>query len=261
MQLGQNPLALSYLDQAMPYSQESPTLLPSVLCNRACAFGKLGEFDSALNAAKEGVVKARSNKDRMGECACLAYCGIVLIDQNRLDEAKEHLVKAIEIADDVANLQFQNEARLALALAHLYAGNLAEARTFGEAALRIGYFQSAIAKADEILASTPTHCAVLEPKALALCGLALCLDPAYANTAAETYREKLDYGSRHRLPIPPPLRRHCRSRSQRQSYSLTFRGRACRHSRRPGVKHQNRYFSPISITRITFTSVRLVAPY
>jgi tetratricopeptide (TPR) repeat protein len=115
----------------------------------------------------------------------------------------------------MGNSQFQCEARLGLALAHLYQGKLAAARELLEAArqydvplinhnvvavlgvvaLRQGdrvtaqdAFVAAVSAADSLLQRSAHYYTALEAKALALCGLAVSKDAQQVVAAIEAYR-------------------------------------------------------------------------
>ena len=143
------------------------------------------------------------------------YIGNAYLNQGEWGEAARQLEQAIEIADDIGNLQLQNEARRELALARLYQGELAAAREMAEAACKYDFpssnhyasavlgvialrqgdtiaaraaFTTALKQANELLAQTPQLYGALDSKGLALCGLALCEGAQHVSAAKEAFR-------------------------------------------------------------------------
>jgi hypothetical protein len=130
-------------------------------------------------------------------------------------EAARAFKQAIEIADDIANPQFQQLARLLLAETNLYQDQLTAAREMAEAAQQYNFplsnhripavlgvaalrqddriaarkaFANALHQADELLTRTPQFYRALDTKGLALCGVALCENSEYIPGAKEAYK-------------------------------------------------------------------------
>lgn len=127
--------------------------------------------------------------------------GDIFVQQDKLHKAVKHFNQAIGIADEIGNVQNQNEARYGLALAYLYSGNLHDAHTVIEEAckynfpfempgvltlsgliyLRLGdvepareAFTAAITEAETLLGYCEKNFGALNAKGLSLCGLVLC---------------------------------------------------------------------------------------
>ncbi len=218
--LGQTQLALDHYNQAFKLAGGNNDIdAASMLSNNiGNALGRLGDTANGLKWLEQGLRLARQIQNRLFECANLTTSGILLIAQNRLSEAVESLNRAVDIADDLPNLQFQNEARQPLATAYLYGGDLGKSREIAEAALRYdaqqqsqprsgllaflgmvalrqgdetlarSYFQRALKEAEQMLAQNPKHFVVWESKGLALCGFALCDGPEHLTVAVSAYR-------------------------------------------------------------------------
>jgi hypothetical protein len=119
-------------------------------------------------------------------------------------------------ADDVNAVQIQMVVRRHLAWAHLLSGDIPRAHTAAEEAAKYRYpreyasvvalrgvvalrqgdaatacraFETAFSEADALLAGTARAYNAAYAKALALAGLALCRDAAFAAAAAEAYRD------------------------------------------------------------------------
>ena len=123
------------------------------------------------------------------------------MSQDRWEEAARELKQAIEMADDIGNIEWSKSARESLALVSLYRNDLAGARDLVEAArkydvfltnhstsavlgvvtLRQGdlntareAFSAAFDEARELVDLTADQYRALDVKGLSLCGLALC---------------------------------------------------------------------------------------
>ena len=190
--------------------------------DEAITLGNLGEdycdlanVAEALEYCQASLRLARDIGSRLMECAALMYLADLHSSQDHLESAVELYEQAIRIADEIAFAQVQNEARVGLALAYLYQGNLPLARAAAEAAQKHGSpqnrsltyaalglitlrqgdrnaarlaFYSAVAGADRVLERDARAFTRLDEKALALCGLAICEDRKHLPAAIEAFR-------------------------------------------------------------------------
>ena len=127
----------------------------------------------------------------------------------------QHYREAIDIADEIGNVEFQLEARLGLARAHLFSSDVAASRAVAQAASTYDFprsnhhvqallgvialrqsnlaeahtaFETAVAQADELLHLNAHNYGALNTKGLALCGLALCGEAHPVAPAVAAYR-------------------------------------------------------------------------
>jgi hypothetical protein len=132
------------------------------------------------------------------------------VDREVWGQAAQHYDEAIRIADEISSVQAQSDARSGLASLRLLLGELPAARQTAEAARTFDYpvnnpfvsatlgvvllregqteparlaLTEAVAQADRLLEHTSDNYAVLDSKALALCGLALLGDAARLSEA------------------------------------------------------------------------------
>jgi len=215
--LGQITRAIEYGEQALAINRELERRDGEALnlSNLGNQYTKLGQTAKALQCLNYALVIAREIGYRFIEAATLIIMGSVYRDQGECGEAARQFKQAIEIADDIANTQYQQEARLQLALTHLYSGEFATARAIAEAAqpyifplsnhsisavlgvaaLRQGdrlaarvAFATALTQARDLLSHSPQFYAALDTTGLALCGLALCENAAHIPGAKEAYK-------------------------------------------------------------------------
>jgi len=216
-ELGQTTRAIDYCQQALKIFRElnQPTEEALNLANLGNRYADLGNTAEALGCYNSALALARQTGYRLIEAAALNSLGEAYSQQGLWQKASSAFMEAIEIADDTVNTQFQQLARLGLASAKLYQEDLAGARETAEAAGRFSFplddhrshvllgviayrqgdrlparhgFAAALKDAGDLLARSPQLVAALETKALALCGLALCENPALATEAEEAYR-------------------------------------------------------------------------
>jgi hypothetical protein len=136
-------------------------------------------------------------------------------DLGAWSQAAEYSRQAIEVADAISNTQTQSEARLSLARIQLLTAELQAAQhaalaardhphlpymaqvslVLGITQLRQGQpaaaaqeFGDAITQANQLLQQTSGAFAAQDTRALALCGLALIIDPGKAADAAAAFR-------------------------------------------------------------------------
>jgi tetratricopeptide (TPR) repeat protein len=215
--LGQIPRSIAYSEQALAINRELARQDGEALnlSNLGNQYAELGQTAKALQCLNDALVIAREIGYRFIEAATLIIMGSVYRDQGEWGEAARQFKQAIEIADAIANTQYQQEARLQLALTNLYGGEFAAARTMAEAAqlytfplsnhsisavlgvaaLRQGdrpaawvAFATALNQARDLLTHSPQFYAALDTTGLALCGLALCENAAHIPGAKAAYR-------------------------------------------------------------------------
>lgn len=201
--LGQTHRAIGYYEQALKIAREIGNRKGETirLGNLGICFADLGETDRATEYYKQALVIARGIKYRLMVAANLSDIGNVLVDRDKSDEAAHHFNESIQIADEIGYVKRQNEARHGLTLAHLYSGNLPEARSTIEEACKYNFppnnhnvkallglillrqdlhkqaheaFSAAINQAGTLLGHAEKNYDALDCKALSLCGLALC---------------------------------------------------------------------------------------
>ena len=175
----------------------------NALCNLGHCYYSLGDYRRAIDHIEQSLAIAREIGDRYVESNGLVYLGVVYRDTGQLPLACKHFQDAIDIADATGDRQNQHEARFGLALARLYAGELAAARESIDGARRYDFpantmaawtatgiirlrqgepvaaseaFARGLAEADGLLALSGQNVSALDNKGLALCGLALCED-------------------------------------------------------------------------------------
>jgi tetratricopeptide (TPR) repeat protein len=188
------------------------------LGNLGDAHAGLGQTKLSIEYYELALTTRQEIGDRRGEAFQLRNMGEALIDQGYLSKAMEFLSRSMLIADDILDVQLQNEIRYYAAVICLLANDLAAAQKWIEQAgqydwptyntsvfalsgiicLRQGQntakqaFQRAVEQADSLLTATAELYLALDAEALAFCGLALIrgqvlLDPF--SKAAETYRK------------------------------------------------------------------------
>lgn len=215
--IGQNTRAIDYCERALRISEETKDQEGEAL-HRAnlCEFCRLhGRADESLRYHTEALAIARNIGYRYIEAATCGQLAELHLFHNRWDEAPRKLEVAMEIADNIGASQISKGARETLALIHLYQNDLVKAREMiataqkydiplanhgtsamlGVVALRQGdpntareAFTAAIDQASQLIALTPDWYEALDAKALSLCGLVLCGDPAQVVAAKNAYK-------------------------------------------------------------------------
>jgi tetratricopeptide (TPR) repeat protein len=216
LRLGQTSTARDHYQQALAIVGE--------IGNRegeAMALGNLGFCDATLgqiNTAQDHYQQAlaihREIGDRAGEANQLSNLGDCYADLTQFPRAIEKYSIAIEIADEIGIAQTQCEARVSLAQAHLYLGDIEACHTTatnalaydyppartqahlllgiaqliqGEHLLAQQYFTTTVRHADAQLQHSTENYANIECKALALCGLALTGQPDQLSEAISLF--------------------------------------------------------------------------
>ena len=175
----------------------------------------LGHTDKAMECLGNAFTIARQIGYRLIEAGAQTHMGMVYLGRSEWNNAIHAFKQAIEIADETANTQFQNEARKCLALAGLYQGDIAMARDMAEAAgqydfpmnnasvstlrgivaLRQGdfsaartAFSTALAQSHELLNQCPQLYDAWDAQGIAACGMALCEDANHISAATEAFQ-------------------------------------------------------------------------
>jgi len=185
------------------------------LCNLGDDYADLGNYDDALERLGEAHRLARAIGYRLIEMGSLAFMAYVYMDTGDLAKGIEKFREAIDLADGAENNQFQNEARLGLAVAYLLRNELAKAHEVAEAACQYDFplgnnraamvdgivslrqndeasareaFHAAIGQSNDLLSRNPNRFGAFDVKGLALCGLALCENVKHAALAKEAFQ-------------------------------------------------------------------------
>ena len=201
--LGQTTRAIEYYEQALEIDREIGYREgeATALNNLGLCYADLAQTTRAIEYYEKALVIYRGIGYRYGEALDLCYLGSIWLDLNNFSKAIEYQHQAIQIADEIENVQAQNEARDELAQAYLFSDNLDLAREIIEEALKYNYpinnfnvfalqgiialrqrqvtaakaaFEKTIHAADALLQHTEQNFDALDTKGLALCGLALC---------------------------------------------------------------------------------------
>lgn len=184
--------------------------------NLADVYMALGDYAKASTLAEDARQMALSLQYRLIESAATSLLAVLMVREDRFEDAIRLCEVAIRTADEANAVQMQMVARNELAIACLLANDLSRARTGaddaakyrfpreyaatlavgGVVALRQGdtaaartTFESALSEAEKQLAGAAKSYASAYAKALALAGLALCRNAALATDAAEAYRD------------------------------------------------------------------------
>ena len=181
--------------------------------NLATTYSALGENAKARGLAKGAREIACTIGYRLIQSAATTLLADLMVSEGRFEDAIRAYDDALRLADDANAVQMQMEARGGLARACLLAGDLPRARTVAEEAAKYKYpngyagvlalggvvalrqgdaaagnlFDMSILEADAQLAGAARACRTAYAKALALAGLALCRDAAFATAAADAY--------------------------------------------------------------------------
>ncbi len=215
--IGQTALAMQYYSQALVIYREIESQQGEAGClaNIGNCYGKLGEPQQALQALEQSRKIAQKIGFRLMEAATTGFVGDVQLDFQQLDAAKQSFTRCSEIADDIGNAQFQQAARVGLAVVALVRGEYASASQFateaskyvypsndpevasvlGVAAVLLGdraaarhVFTHSVAVVTELLERGSQMQGPLDAKGLALSGLAICGEPERLQEAIEAYR-------------------------------------------------------------------------
>ena len=214
---GQIARAIEYTRQALAIFREIKDRPGEALdlCNLGEMYADLGQMEQALECLHSARTVANKIGYRLAAANSCTNLGWLYLNQGDWANAAGEFRQAIEIADDIANIEFQHLARLGLAVSSLYQADLSVAREMAEAARRYNFPRSnhlasvvlgvvalrqgdrqtardacgtALNQAAELLSRTPQRYAALDTQGLALCGLSLCEDPSHIPAAKEAYQ-------------------------------------------------------------------------
>jgi len=215
--LGQTTRAIECYEQALAIACEIGDRQGEggALGNLGICYAELGQTARAIEYHEQALAIVREIGDRQGEGAGLGNLAEALTDEGRYAEAVRRALESVEIGEEISDPRLGSFHNGDLALAHLYAGDLAAARAAAEAArqydvpennhyalallgiiaLRQGdgaaapeAFAAAVAQADALLTHTPQYYAALDSRGLALCGLALCEAGNLVSEAVAAFR-------------------------------------------------------------------------
>lgn len=213
--LGKTKKALQLTEEAMIIQKETGNRRHegSLLTNLANHHFELGDMPKAIELLEKGLVSAKKRENPLDKALSLAnLAGFLAVDGQ--------YQKAIDCAEQSISIGLNTGKTLSfeygiLAQAYLLNGNLVDARSnvekaekynepqnnynvlalLGIIALRQNdlsvaqnSFETAIAKADEILNRTPEYYDALDAKGLAKCGLALIIGQQYLLDAIKCFQ-------------------------------------------------------------------------
>ena len=215
--LGQLPQAVDISMQGLAITREigDRGQEASFLDNLGNCYRDLGQLPKAIDLYQQALTVSREIGYRYEESYGLIGLANAHGDLRAWGKAAEYNRQAIEVADAISNLQVQSDARLSLARIKLLIGDLQAARQAALAAHDYAYprsraqvslllgitdlrqdqpaaaakeFRDAINQSDELLRYADDAYEVHNTKALALCGLALTIDPDKAAEAIAPFR-------------------------------------------------------------------------
>ena len=174
-----------------------------------------GATKAAVEHHQQALAIYRETGDRDGEANVLDSLGGAYADQGALQTSAECCQRAVTISDETGDLIVSSEARLTLAKAQLWAGDLAGSLETAEAASRYDYppasaeinliqgivflrqgstadagprFAKAASAADAALQQTESDYRAMNVQALAHCGLTLTDDSGHIDNAIMSFR-------------------------------------------------------------------------
>jgi tetratricopeptide (TPR) repeat protein/nucleoside phosphorylase len=201
-ELGQTARAIEYQEQALAIDREIEDRRGegSDLVNLGNSYAELGQTARAIEYYEQALAIDREIGDRRGEGIDLGNLAEALIDEGRYAEAIQRSQEYVKIGEEIGKPGTYSYGRLASAC--LYAGDLPAARAAVETARKydepqnnhnvsalLGVialrqndkptaqeaFMTAVAQAEALLVHTPQFYDALDSKALALCGLGVCV--------------------------------------------------------------------------------------
>ena len=201
--LGQTARAIEYYEQALAIAREIGDRASegTRLGNLGLCYAALGQTARAIEYYEQALAIACEIGHRRSEGYQLGQLAEVLVDAGRYTEAIQRARESVKIGKEISSPHLGSFFNGVLALAHLFAGDLAAARAAAEMARRYDVpeynhtvlallglialrqedrpaageaFAAAIAAADAILAQTPGFLDASDARGLACCGLALC---------------------------------------------------------------------------------------
>jgi tetratricopeptide (TPR) repeat protein len=215
-EFGQIPQAIELYEQALSISCEVG-YRETEANNRdgmGNCYAELGQIPRAIELYEQALSTDRKLGHRYGEAIALANLGYAHGDLGRWEQAVRFCRQAVDVADAIGSAHAQSLARRNLARVQLLAGDVPAASHAVDAARSYDYprhraklsllsgtsqlmqdqraaaareFQAAITQADEELQHANHSYKILDAKALALCGLALTIDPGNAAEAAKVF--------------------------------------------------------------------------
>ncbi|HEX6289577.1 MAG TPA: tetratricopeptide repeat protein [Herpetosiphonaceae bacterium] len=217
VKLGRSDQALSSFEEALAIAREigARDFEATWLTSMSNACGNLGKTDQAIDYCRQSSTIVHEIGNRFIEAFHHKTLAEVLIDTHSYAEAIQYSLETVQIGLEIKNPLFGSSGHGRVALAQLYSGDLPAARAAAEAArqydsiqhnhyvlallgliaLRQGEveaarsaFASAVEQADVLLSRTAQLYKVLDSKALALCGLALCEGSQHLPPALAAYR-------------------------------------------------------------------------
>jgi tetratricopeptide (TPR) repeat protein len=215
--LGQTTRAIEYHEQSIVIAHEigDHGREGAALGNLGVYYAGLGQQLLALDYYQQSLAIYREIGDRYGEGIQLATIANVLIDQGRYEEAIQQAQEAASIATEIKGATVGSYGNNSLACAHLFFGNLSDARAAAETALQydepehnhhvfavLGVialrqedhstaheaFTTAIFQTEGLLSYSAQNHTALDSKGLTLCGLTICGGVNRASAAIEAYR-------------------------------------------------------------------------
>jgi tetratricopeptide (TPR) repeat protein len=215
--IGQTARALDYYQQALVIVRELGSREGEAihLSNLGLRYAEVGRTTEALQCLENALKIAKEINYRLIEAGCRTYLGNLYFSQDMFEKAAAQHQLAIEIVDEIGQIQFQNEARWRLALTQICRDDFAGARAMAEAARKYPFpmsnhktsltlavaalrqgdrdaaqeaFATALSQAGELLTKTPQLYDAMDIQGLALCGLALYGNPQHIPEAKEAFK-------------------------------------------------------------------------
>jgi tetratricopeptide (TPR) repeat protein len=216
-EIGQTARALDYYHQALVIARELESREGEAnhLANLGLRYAEVGRITEALQCIENALKIAKEINYRIIEAACRTYLGNLYFSQDLFEKAAAQHQLAIEIVDEIGQIQFQNEARWRLALTQICRDDFVGARAMAEAARKYPFpmsnhktsltlavaalrqgdrdaaqeaFATALSQAGELLTKTPQLYDAMDIQGLALCGLALYGNPQHIPEAKEAFK-------------------------------------------------------------------------
>jgi tetratricopeptide (TPR) repeat protein len=215
--LGQIPRAIELYEQALSIDRELGNEYSEAIHRDSLGncYANLGQISRAVELYVQALSIDHRLGHRYGEAMALANLGDAYGDLGLWNQGVMYCQQAIDVADAIANTHAQSVARRNLARIQLLAGDHPAASHSVDAARNYDYprhraklsllagiaqlmqdqraaaarefHASVIQTGEELRHSSHAHRA-LDTKALALCGLALTIDPGNATDAANVFR-------------------------------------------------------------------------
>ena len=135
-ELGRTAQAIDYSEQALSIAHElgDRSGQAAVLANLGWYYGKLGQTGRAIDCCKQALTIMRKTGHRLGEGGALSNLAGVMLDKDSYKEVVKYARQSVQIGEELNAPILGNWSNGFLALAHLFAGDLAAARAAAEAA-------------------------------------------------------------------------------------------------------------------------------